>query len=104
MPRLRGLLRIRSCILPRYCIGNIRQVRDLAAGSVGDVDVRVLQEQAGGAIELEAGLLIRGFGRNQIGFGCGQSGCVLQDCGLRGETDFEFLLIGAEGLACQVYC
>ena len=62
----------------------------------------MLQQQAGGAFEFDAGLLVGCLGRHQVGLIGRQGSGILQDCGLRGESDFKFLLIGVEGLACQV--
>jgi len=79
-------------------------MRHLAAGGVGDVDSGVVEQQAGRAIEFDAGFLIRRFRRNQIRFAGRQGRSILQDRGLCGESYLEFLLIGVEGLAREIDC
>lgn len=83
--------------------GDFRQVRHLTAGGVGYVDMGVLQEEARGAIEFKQRFLEGGFGGNQVRLAGGQGSGILQDGSLRGEADFELLLIGLEGLTRQIY-
>ena len=83
-------------------IRHVGETRDLAARGFGDVNVRVVEQQACGAIEFDARLFIRRFGGNQIRLGGSQDGSVLQDRSCGGESDFQLLLIGVERLAGKI--
>ena len=74
----------------------------LTAGSVGDIDAGVIEQQSGGSIELDPRFLISRFGRNQIRLARRQCGGVLQDRDLRSQSNFQFLLIGIQRLAREV--
>lgn len=99
--RGRGFSTRRGVGARRY-IRDVGQVRDLATGSVDDVDSVVVEQEAGGAIEFDTRLLIGGFGGYQIGLAGGEGGGILQNCRLSGESYFQLLLIGIEGLPRKV--
>ena len=107
--RLNGLRRrrcrysVRRRVLPRRDERYARQVCDLAASCVGHIDPGMVEQQSRGAVEFDARFLIRCLGRNQIRFTGSQRCRILQDCGLRGQADFQFLLIGVQRLARQVH-
>src|SRR5262252_3047193 len=62
----------------------------------------MFKQEPGGAVEFDSGLFVRGFGRDQVRFSSSQGGSVLQNRDLGSESNFQLLLVGIEGLACQV--
>ena len=77
----------RRGLLARRNVRNSRQVCDLPSGCIGDVNVGVIEQQTSGAIKFDPRFLVRSLCRNQIRLARGKRSGILQDCGLRGETD-----------------
>ena len=77
-------------------------MRDLAASRVSNVNAGVVEEQSLGTVYFDFRLFLFRFRRFVIRIaGCLRSG-ILQDRGCRGQSDFQFLLIGVQGLARQI--
>ena len=83
-------------------IGNIRHVSYLSSFSIGHDDSGVVEQQAGGPIQLHPRLLISCLSGNQIGFGGGQASLVLQYSRRVGDANRKFLLLGVQCLAGKI--
>ncbi len=77
-------------------------MRNLSADGVGDFDIGVIEQKAGGAVEFKLSFLVGRFGGDESDLSRGQARLILEHGGGSGSAERVLLLLGIERLARQI--